>query len=103
MLKGNDDGTFEPEQRFTAGFGSNSVAVVDVSDDGKVDLVTANNNSSDVSVLLGNGAGNFQSQQRFLTGNRPVAMTVVDVNGDGEPDIITANRNSNTVSVILHR
>ena len=103
VLLGNGNGTFQPQQPFDAGFGSNSVALVDVNSDGNMDIVTANRVANDFSVLLGNGTGNFQPQQRFATGNGPNTMAVVDLNGDGKPDVITANRNSNSVSVMLHR
>lgn len=103
LLLGNGNGAFQSPQQFVAGLGSNSVALVDVNGDGKIDIVTANRSANDFSVLLGNGTGNFQSQQRFVTGDQPSAMTVVDVNGDGKPDVVTVNRGGNNVSVILHR
>jgi large repetitive protein len=102
-LLGNGDGTFQPQQRFDAGFGSNSIAAVDVNGDGVADLVTANRVTHDVSVLLGNGTGNFQPPQRFIAGTAPRSMTVADLNGDGKPDLVTGNSTTNTVSVLLHR
>ena len=44
------------------------VAIGDVNGDGRPDLVTANNGSGDVSVLLGAGDGTFQLQARFAVG-----------------------------------
>jgi len=65
---------------------SNSVALVDVNGDGKLDVVTANRSADDFSVLLGTGTANFQPQQRFVTGTQPSGMAVVDMNGDGQPE-----------------
>jgi len=65
----NGNGRFQPPQQFVAGFGSNSVALVDVNGDGKIDIVAANRSADDFSVSL--GTGNFQSQQRFVAGNQP--------------------------------
>ena len=47
------------------------VAIGDVNGDGRPDLVTANYDSGDVSVLLGNGDGTFQPQARFAAGAYP--------------------------------
>ena len=56
----NGNGRFQPPQQFVAGLGSNSVALVDVNGDGKIDVVTAIRSADYFSVLLGNGTGNFQ-------------------------------------------
>jgi len=41
-----------PQQTFPAGDGATSVAVADLNNDGALDLVTANRDSNNVSVLL---------------------------------------------------
>jgi hypothetical protein len=51
-LLGNGNGTFQAQQRFTVGAFPISVAVADVNGDSRLDVVTANNDSNDVSVLL---------------------------------------------------
>jgi hypothetical protein len=77
------------------------VTLGDVNKDGRLDIITANFNDSNASVLLGNGNGTFQGQQTFATGNRPRSVSLGDVNGDGRLDIITANSNSSNSSVLL--
>ena len=78
------------------------MALADVNHDGKLDLITANQNSNNVSVLLGNGNGTFQAATTIGTGGTgPASVSVADVNGDGQPDIVAANYNSNTVSILL--
>ncbi len=69
--------------------------------DGAPDLVTANGQSGDVSVLLGNGDGTFQAQQTFPVGIDPISVAVADLNADSVPDIVTANARSNDVSVLM--
>ena len=91
---------------FSTGAAPRSLLVVDVNGDGKQDIVTANANSSDLSVLLGNGDGAFQSEQRFAAGDGffrgPTSLVSGDVNGDGKIDLITSNTFvSDTVSVLL--
>ncbi len=56
------------QQRYPVGDFPYFVAVADVNGDGRLDVVTANYYSADVSVLLGNGDGTFQAQQRFAVG-----------------------------------
>ena len=59
VLLGRGDGTFEPERQFAVlGSLPSSVALGDVNDDDRLDVVTANE-SAHVSVLLGLGDGVF--------------------------------------------
>ncbi len=88
-------------QRIAVGASPYSVAVVDVNRDGRLDVVTANAGSADVSVLLGAGEGAFQAQQRFGVGSSPSSVAVADVNGDGQLDVVTGNYYSADVSVLL--
>ena len=85
------------------GVGANpfSVAIADVNRDGKPDVLTANFNSSDVSVRLGDGAGGFSGSTNISVGTNPYSVAVADVNRDGKPDLLTANSGSNNVSVRL--
>ena len=65
VLLGNGDGTFQgqTQQTFATGGSPESVALADLTGDGKSDLVVANDADNNVSVLLGNGNGTFQAQQ----------------------------------------
>jgi hypothetical protein len=71
--------------------------------DGKLDLVTGNYGSDNVSLLFGNGDGTFQSARNFSagSGSGPNGIAVGDFNGDGRPDIAVADQNSGTASVLL--
>ncbi len=77
-----------------------SVAVGDFNNDGNSDLVTANNETSDVSLLLGNGDGTFGAATYFDVGLNPYTVAVGDFNADGNSDLATANINSNNVSIL---
>jgi VCBS repeat protein len=52
ILLGRGDGTFEPAQEFPTGTGTESLAVADFNNDGRMDLATANHETSTVSVLI---------------------------------------------------
>ena len=78
-----------------------SVAIGDVNGDEKPDLVSANDASNTVSVLLGDGVGGFGAKTDFATGPEPSSVATGDVNGDGKPDLVVASFGSNVVSVLL--
>jgi len=92
-------GGYNPDYR--VGSAPLSVAIVDVSGDGKPDLVTVNGGSSSASVLLGKGDGSFGASVGYATGSTPQSVAIGDVSGDGKPDLAVANGGSNTVSVLL--
>jgi Bacterial Ig-like domain (group 3)/FG-GAP-like repeat len=100
VLLGNGDGTFQPAVNYASGAQyAVSVVVGDVSGDGKLDLVVANDCSDvnctggAVSVLLGNGDGTFQAAVSYASGAlNAVSVTLADVNGDGKLDLLVANQ-----------
>jgi hypothetical protein len=68
---------------FPTGLTPVAVAVADLNGDGKLDLATANQGASTISVLLGSGTGSFGPKADFPTGLTPVAVAVADLDGDG--------------------
>jgi hypothetical protein len=98
---------FSPKQDFATGVGPVSVAVGDLNGDGKLDLVVANFNSNNVSVLLnttdpGAATLSFADQQDVATGEGPIYVTTGDLNGDGKLDLTVVDLLVNTVSVLLN-
>jgi hypothetical protein len=86
----------------SGGYDAQSIAVADLTGDGKLDVVVANANSVD--VLLGNGDGTFRAAVSYGAGGSSVA--VKDVNGDGKPDLLVVSGGDCTncagvVSVLL--
>ncbi|CAF4265760.1 unnamed protein product, partial [Rotaria sordida] len=63
---------------YSTGFIPISVAVGDFNNDMYLDIVMANLNENDVSVLLGYGNGSFANQMTYLTGSLPSAVAVGD-------------------------
>ncbi len=80
-----------------------AVVTADFNRDGKLDLVTANNDDGTLSLLLGNGDGTFRPAVTLDAGSSPQGLVVGDFNGDGRPDLAVANNfgPNGTVSVFL--
>ena len=79
VLLNNGDGTFGAKTDFPTGQRPASVAIGDLSGDGKPDLVAANNYDNTVSVLLGIGDGNFAAKTDYPTGTRPVSVAIGEI------------------------
>ena len=98
ILLGTGDGTFQRYQDYSVADSPTAVAVGDFTNNGVLDIVTANVGATNfsigsVSVLLGNGDGTFQAYKNYSVGNynSPIAVTVGDFTNDGNLDIATAN------------
>jgi hypothetical protein len=84
---------------------THGLAAGDMNGDEIDDLVTANNEDDDVSVLLGDGAGRFAPAHGspFPVGRSPYPIAVADVNRDGKLDVVAPNSapGARTITVLL--
>lgn len=106
VLLGTGDGTFQAPRRLTVPLlDALSVAVADLNDDGRLDVVVGDWNKPQIAVALGDGNGNLQSPTRVaissLNGGSGEAIVPVDVNDDGRIDLAIADFNGSAVSVLL--
>ncbi len=103
-LIGKGDGTFNPYTTVTVGdddeFGSSSnMTLVDLSGDGKLDLVYSDNGGKGVGVALGKGDGTFEPDTTYpffgedVVGAGISQLVIADVNQDGKADIAVAAAN----------
>jgi large repetitive protein len=104
VYPGLGNGAFGPALNGGHGFftGTNprGITVADVNNDGRPDLIIANEGSNDVSILLNEKVGNgftFEQGPRLQAGIGPVATVVADVLGNGVLDLVIANSGSNNV------
>ena len=105
MNKGDGSGKFRPftdkpivklDQR------ASPSEATDFNGDGKVDLVTANLDANNLSILMGNGDGTFTESQKIRVGEEPRGVAVLDADGDGDIDIVNTNANSDNMSLLLN-
>ena len=80
------------------------VAVGDFNGDGIPDVVVANQNNDNLTVLLGKGDGTFTSASGSplsTLGETTVGVVTGDFNNDGKIDIVATNYTSDTISIFL--
>jgi hypothetical protein len=80
-----------------------AVKTADFNGDGILDLITSNQDSETLSILMGKGDGTFSDAVSLDAGRNPQGLAVADFNGDGKLDIAVANNTgpNGTVSVFL--
>lgn len=104
VLLGKGNGTFNPQVKYSAGAGTDPIAIAaaDFNGDGKPDLVVADSGSKGVSVLMNTGTGTFSAPVKYAVGNLPSAIATGDLNGDGIADIAVTNETDGTVTVLIN-
>jgi hypothetical protein len=88
---------------YAAGTAPGSVALADLNVDGKPDIIVANEQSNDVTILLGDGKGGFIQAKGspFPAGHLPNDIAIGDFNGDGKLDLAFPNHDTKYVTVLL--
>ena len=88
VFTGDGTGSFSSTQNYVADFGIRGLVILDADGDGFPDIVTANRDASNVSIIRNNTDGTFASAINFEgNGNGETAASTADVNGDGIMDL----------------
>ncbi|MGR3278684.1 FG-GAP-like repeat-containing protein [Acaryochloris marina NIES-2412] len=103
IMLGNGDGSFAAVNSLGTGILPTSgrdqeqlrLTIGDVDNDGQIDLLTTDTESSSIALFLGNGDGSFGSRLNVSTSSAPTSLVAGDLNGDGQLDLISANGPSN--------
>jgi len=94
-------GDFGPHSVYSVGESPTSISAGDLDGDGDLDLVSANVESNNVSVLLNSGNGTFSPQSTYNV-SCPVSILIGDLDGDGDLDLVAGNGCSSSASVLLN-
>jgi len=95
IMLGNGDGTFTLGDSYTLDDNSLAIVAADLRNNGKIDLVAAQDEGGALAVLLGNGDGTFEPRVQYYVGSLPyppgfpATVAVGDMNGDGIPDLVS--------------
>lgn len=96
VLLGGAEKTFAEHVEYPTGGRPLSVAVGELSGDGKLDLAVTNGDSDTIMVLVGNGDGSFETE--VARGDHPLPGTnnitagaLGDVDGDSKLDLVVLN------------
>lgn len=102
LLMNRGDGQFD---RIVVGAGFQPwwIALGDVTGDGRRDLVSANGESGDLTILAANPAGGFTPRSRLPLPALPFSVAIGDVDGDGAADLLTGNGRDASVSLLRSR
>jgi Ca2+-binding RTX toxin-like protein len=103
VLLGNGNGGFKKTVALTTNLVGNAIAAQDLNGDGKLDIVTANREASQIAVFAGDGKGGFSKSSTAAVGKSPNGLAVGDLNRDGKPDLVTANAGTTDASIVLNR
>jgi len=107
VLLGNGDGTFQPDVSYSVNYSPLAIAIGDMNNDGKPDLVVASANSAytatNLYVLPGKGDGSFGTA---VTSSLPEAyitsLAIADFNGDGNPDVVAGACCGSTFTTVAY-
>lgn len=78
------------------------VEVVDLDNDGNLDLLVVNQGAENLSFLKGYGSGAFEKPRLFPVGASPRGLAVGDLDQDGKPDVVVSNYKGNSVTVLMN-
>jgi hypothetical protein len=93
---------FASKVDFISGSSPSSVAICDIDQNGKPDIINTNYLGNNLSLLRNigsNGNLNFATKVDINTGSLPTSVAIGDIDLDGKPDLVTTNGNGNFVSI----
>ncbi|CAF4146497.1 unnamed protein product, partial [Adineta steineri] len=105
ILFGDGLGNFASPKTLSTGYDSvpYSLAISDLNNDDKLDIIVANHGTGNVVIFVGQGNGTFEMQFIISTGykSQPYSVAVDDLNNDTYMDIVVACSGLNTIDVLL--
>jgi FG-GAP-like repeat/Secretion system C-terminal sorting domain/IPT/TIG domain len=88
---------------FSTGSGPRKVAVADIDGDGKLDIISSNQDANSVSILRNTSTAttiSFETKVDITVATAPEDITAGDLDGDGKPEIAVAGSGAGVVSIL---
>lgn len=99
---GNGDGTFNAQSGYnSASQWPTSFDAVDLNLDGKMDLLSVNFSTNNITIGYGDGNGSFSPSISIPVGSNPGSAVAADLDNDGIIDLASANYGANSLSIRL--
>lgn len=93
LFTGNGRGSFTPsapQLELPAGAEPSGICAGDIDRDGRLDVVTANRTTRNISVFFADDRGRFAARRDHTLPGRPSAVLVADATADGSADLVVA-------------
>jgi flagellin len=95
-------GTFKSVVTISVGTVNDDNALADMDGDGDLDIITADDDGTTISVLKNRGDGTFSPRVTQTGGAAPIKMEVGDLNNDGAIDVVVTDDTANTIEVFIN-
>jgi hypothetical protein len=99
-LFNDGSGALLPRVDLATGLAPSAIAVGDMNNDGKPDLVVANQGANTITELFGNGAGGVLGRAELNVGVPPSDVALTDMNGDGKLDVVVTSAQGRALAVL---
>ncbi len=90
VLLNNGSGGFLSASLYPAGQGTFNIALADADNDGKTDVLTADNYSMEITIRHNSGNGIFFNPPQYLTNPIAGSLDAADIDLDGDLDVVTS-------------
>ena len=105
ILLGYGNGSFQPYKTLRNGVNAatNGIAIGDVNNDHRLDIVVVNRNTSNIVVFLGQGNGDFIEHTTCPTGvnSVPVTIDLGDFDNDANLDLVVSDHQNNRLLIFI--
>jgi hypothetical protein len=99
----DNNGNLSQPRVYAGGNRAESLAVGDMNNDGRDDIVTGDFSDNKISVFIQRSDGIFASRVTYAASTGPDAVAIGDVNNDGRNDVVLAHWNSAVIGVFTQK